>query len=291
MTKKCLIIVNPISGRGFGRRSAPQLEARLREHDYEVEVVWTTCQGSARVTAEQASRDDVSVILCVGGDGTLNEIVNGVGDKGIPVTVFPAGTGNVLAKEYDIPHSVPRVCDMIVRGRTKTLDVGVIGGRRFILFAGAGFDAAVTMSLSERRTGRISMLSYIAPMLRTLATYRFPEMEVTVDGEFVGRAACVLVSNVHSYGGPFGFLEDADPTDGLFDICLMQGRRRWDLIRYMWGGFRHRILQYKDTKYVRGTVIELDSKTGVPLQADGDFIGKSPARIELLRARVPVIVP
>lgn len=291
MVKKCLMIVNPISGLGFGRRNAPRLEALLREHDYEVELLWTTAKGSARAAAEEADPDDVSVILSVGGDGTLNEVVNGVGDKNIPVTIFPTGTGNVLAKEYGIPYSVRRVCEMILQAKIEMLDVGDIGGRRFLLFAGAGFDAAVAMSLYQSRTGRITMLNYVGPTLKALFTYRFPQMQVTVDGKPAGAATCALISNVHSYGGPFGFLEEADPTDGLFDICLMRGHTRRDLVRYIWGGLRRRILDYDDTTHLRGRSIELTSDGDLPIQADGDFVGKLPVRIELLPARLPLIVP
>jgi len=289
--KKCLMIVNPISGLGFGRRHAPRLETLLRENDYEVQLLWTTAKGVARTAAEEADPDDVSVILSVGGDGTLNEVVNGVGDKGIPVAIFPTGTGNVLAKEYGIPHNVRRVCDMIVRRKIEKLDVGDIGGRRFLLFAGAGFDAAVAMSIYHSRTGRMSMLHYVVPTLKALFSYRFPQMHVTVDGKPAGQATCVLVSNVHSYGGPFAFLDDADPTDGLFDICLMRGRKRRDLVRYIWGGFRHRIGTFADTQILRGRSIELAAEDEAPIQADGDFIGTVPARIELLPGRLLLIVP
>ena len=291
MPNKCLIVANPISGLGFGRRNAPRLEAQLREHGYDAELIWTTKSDTGRATAAAADPDEVAAILCVGGDGTLNQVVNGLGDKRIPVTVFPTGTGNVLAKEYGIPYSVARVCDMIRRGKTELLDVGVIGDQRFVLFAGAGFDAAVAMALSESRTGRISMLNYVAPTIKALSTYRFPEMEVVVDGELAGRATCVLVSNIHSYGGPFEFVEDADPTDGQFDICLMRGRGRWDMLRYLWGGLRGRILEYEDITHVRGAQIELTSDAAVPVQADGDYFGKLPVRIDLLHAQVPVIVP
>jgi len=291
VARKCLIIVNPISGLGFGRRNAPRLEALLREAGYDVELVWTTARGSAQTAADEAAPDDVSVILAVGGDGTLNEVVNGVGDKDIPVTIFPTGTGNVLAKEFGIPFNTRRVCEMIVQGKTERLDVGRIGDRRFILFAGAGFDAAVAESLYRRRSGRISLLSYVSPTLRALFSYRFPEMEIEVDGKLVGSATTVLVSNVHSYGGPFGFLEDADPTDGIFDICLLRGRTRRDLVRYIWGGLRRRVLEYADALHVRGTTIEMRAEHDTPIQVDGDFIGTLPARIELLPARLPLIVP
>ncbi len=101
----------------------------------------------------------------------------------------------------------------------------------------------------------------------------------------------MIVSNVRSYGGPFSFLDDADPTDGLFDICIMRGRKRRDLVRYIWSGFRHRIGKLPDTDILRGTSIELAADDETPIQADGDFIGSSPARIELLPVHLPVIVP
>ena len=153
MADTCLIVANPISGLGFGRRNAPRLEERLRESGYDVELIWTTESNTAREAAAAADPSQVAAILCVGGDGTLNQVVNGLGDKRIPVTIFPTGTGNVLAKEYGIPYSVPRVCDMIRRGKIELLDAGVIGGQRFVLFAGAGFDAAVAMALSESLYG------------------------------------------------------------------------------------------------------------------------------------------
>jgi len=291
MGERCLIIANPISGMGLGRRQAPRLAAALREQGRRVELVWTDAPGTARQAAERADPSDVALILCVGGDGTLNEIVNGLADKHIPVSILPTGTGNVLAKEYGMPYGVGRAADMIARGRTVTLDVGLIAGRRFVLFAGAGFDGAVTRALGRSRVGRINMLDYLGPALRALATYDFPEMELAVDGASAGVGTCVLVANVHSYGGPFAIVEEADPTDGLLDVCLLRGRTRRDLARYVWGGFRRRLLDYPDVTHARGTTVELRSETGVPIQVDGDFMGMTPAQIELLPARLPVVVP
>ncbi len=291
MSKKCLIIVNPISGLGFGRRNAPRLQAALHASGCEADLFWTKTAGDARQAAANTNADEVSVIVSVGGDGTLNEIVNGVGDKGIPVAVFPVGTGNVLAKEYSIPCKVKDVCEMISRGKTALLDVGLIGRRRFVLFAGIGFDAAVAMTLYERRKGRICMLHYLSPTLRTFLHYPFPEIRVTVDGQATGTATTVLISNVQSYGGPFKFARGADPTDGAFDVLLLRGRSRWDVLRYFWGGLTRRILRYRDVTCLRGATIELTSDGEPPIQADGDYIGKVPAKIELLPARLPLIVP
>jgi len=291
MPGTCLIIANPISGSGRGRRDAPGLEAGLRRNGFGVELFWTDAPGAARSAAEAADPEQVSVILSVGGDGTLNEVANGVGDKNIPIALFPTGTANVLAQEYGIPPSVERVCEIIAAGKTVRLDVGLAAGRRFVLFIGAGYDAAVVAAVAAKRTGRITKLHYVGPVLKALATYRFPEMEVVVDDQAAGRATSALVCNVHSYGGPFEIAEGADPTDGLFDVCLLRGRRRRDMVRYFWGGMRHRLFRYQDTARLRGKVIELRCPAAVPLQADGDFVGELPVRIELLRARLPILVP
>lgn len=291
MPRNCLVIVNPISGLGSGRRKAPVIADLLQAHGFHVAVMETDGPGAAFRAAAEIDPAAVSLVVCVGGDGTVNEIVNGLGDKQIPVAVCPTGTGNVLAKEYTLPTSPRAVTEMILRGRIRLLDVGVMGARRFLLFAGIGFDATVALSMHRRRTGRICMLSYVWPTLKSLATYQFPVVDVTVDGQPAGTATTVIVSNVHSYGGPFGFVEDADPADGRFDICLLRGRTRFSLFRYVWGGFRRRMLRYKDVSTLRGGTIELRSAADVPVQLDGDFAGRLPARIDLLHARMPVIVP
>ena len=291
MTKSCLLIVNPISGQGRGRRNAPRLRALLARSGYEVELCQTSAAGAARDLAAQAVAGEIALVLAVGGDGTFSEVVNGLGDKGVPVALFPTGTGNVLAKEYRLPRTPEKACAMILRGRTKRLDVGALAGRRFGLFAGAGFDAAVAKRLHRSRRGPITMLHYAAPILGALAAYRAADISVAVDGVPAGRAASVLVANVRSYGGPLGFVPDADPTDGLLDVCLLRGRARRDLVRYLWGGVRRRLLRYPDVTRVRGRVVELRSDDDVPVQADGDYVGDLPARIEVLPARLPLIVP
>lgn len=291
MSRNCLIIVNPISGLGSGPRKAQKIADLLRAQDFHVELLVTDGPGAALRASAKLDPGAISLVLCLGGDGTVNEIVNGLSDKRIPLAVCPAGTGNVLAKEYNLPTSPRGVVEMVLRGKIRLLDVGVWNQRRFLLFAGIGFDAAVAMLMHYKRTGRICMLSYIWPTLRALATYQFPAVNISVDRQSVGRATSVIVSNVHSYGGPFGFLENAEPNDGLLDICLLKGRTRWAFFRYIWGGLCRRTLRYKDVQILRGTNIDLQSDGDVPVQLDGDFAGRLPATIHVLRAQMPIFVP
>lgn len=288
---KYLIVANPISGMGLARKRAPRLLDALHREGYDAELIFTSGAGDARTIASNAVPSEVSCIVAVGGDGTLNEIVNGVGDKRIPISLFPAGTGNVLAKEYHFPFRIKNACRMLATRRIVDMDVAVVNGRRFILFAGAGFDAIVARELCLNRRGRITMLSYIFPTIRTFFKYPFTPLSVTVDGQSAGVATSVLIANVHTYGGPFGFVRNADPADGMLDVCLMRGTRRIDLIRYVLSGIIRRNLDFADTQVVRGRNVTISASGDVPVQADGDYIGELPVNVELLPGRLPVIVP
>ena len=291
MAGKYLIIANPISGMGLARKRAPRLLDALRRQGIDGELLFTTGAGDARIMAGAAVPSEISCIVAVGGDGTLNEIVNGIGDKQIPISLFPAGTGNVLAKEYHFPHRIKNVCRLLATRKIVNLDVAVVNGRRFILFAGAGFDATVARMLCQNRHGRITMLSYIIPTLRSFFSYAFTPMQVTVDGQPAGEATSVLIANVHTYGGPFGFVRNADPADGVLDVCLMRGTRRIDFIRYVLSGLIRRNIEFADTQVVRGRNVTITAKSDVPVQADGDYIGELPVNVELLPGRLPVIIP
>jgi YegS/Rv2252/BmrU family lipid kinase len=291
MGKRCLIVANPVSGLGFGRRKAPKLKRLLEGKGLAADLVWTTGPDAAREAAAEADPAETAAILCVGGDGTVHEVVNGIRDRQIPVGVFPTGTGNILAKEYDVPYDEERVVDVVLRGHTKVLDVAEIDGRRLILFAGAGFDAYVAEQVARRREGRISKLSYIRPSLHALRSYAFANITVTVDDQALGRGPWVLVANVRHYGGPFAFLDEADPTDGRLDVCLLQGHRRRDLVRYLWARLRGSIRSCDDARFARGTRVRLESEAPVPLQIDGEYAGTLPTAIELLPARVPLLIP
>ncbi len=286
--RRALVIVNPIAGRGAGERRLDELRSGLRGVGLAVEVRVTARPGDAREMAAEAEAHDL--VAVAGGDGTLNEVLNGL-EADRPVAVLPLGTGNVAAKEFGLPRRVGRFCQMVARGRELAVDLGAANGRRFIAMVGAGFDADVAAELAAGRSGAIRMARYVGPVLRHLARRRVPRIAVSVDGAQAAEAqGFALVSNVHSYGGPFEIAPQAKPCDGLLDVCVLP---RGGLLRYSRAmlAFILRCWRLSGARYLRGRAVLLTSREPVRYQVDGDPAGWLPADVELLERKLRLIVP
>ena len=288
--RRVLVIVNPIAGRGAAQRRLGEIEHRLRSHGLATEVAVTAEAGDARRDAAARGADH-DLVAVIGGDGTLNEVINGL-DADRPVALYPLGTGNVLAKELHLPHSPRRFCDMVARGRERTLDTASANGRRLVCMVGAGFDAEVAARLRAARRGAIRMRDYVRPTLSCLASYRFPRIAVSVDGAEPAHAeGFVLVSNVHTYGGPFVINPGARPDDGLLDVCLLRCATR---LRYAWAMLAFILRcprRLVPATYLRGRSVRLTAQETVRYQVDGDAVGDLPATVELTERKMRFIVP
>jgi diacylglycerol kinase (ATP) len=290
MTESALLIVNPIAGRGRGQRVLARLEQGLRDAGVHTEVSVTRCAGDARRAACElgAGRD---VVVAVGGDGTLNEVINGV-PSGCAVTQFPLGTGNVLAKELSLPRGAGRFCRMVREGRQRLLDLGTAAGRRFVSFVGIGFDAAITAAMESKRQGAIRMVHYVPSILRESVRWRFPRIEVSVDGgDPVAAGGFALVSSVRSYGGPLRPVPQAVHNDGLLDVCILPKGTRLSYLRAFFAFLLGCARACSGARYFRGRKCHATSDERVPYHLDGDTAGHLPVTIELLSEQLPVIIP
>lgn len=283
-----LVIVNPIAGRGRGERCLGELKDRLMGLGFTVATAITGAPGDAREAAAAAEGHDLVVVA--GGDGTLNEVLNGL-DADRPLALLPLGTGNVLAKELRLPRRVDRFCQMVARGRERLLDVATANGRRFVSMVGAGFDAEVAARLAARRKGTIRMWHYTGLIASCLASYGEPRIVVTVDGHAAAEArGFALVSNVRSYGGPFTITPQAKPDDGQLEVCILP---RGGLLRYIRAmlAFMLRWTGASGASYLHGRSIGLSSETPVRYQVDGDPAGFLPTTVQLSNRRVRFLVP
>jgi len=290
MVESVLLIVNPVAGRGKGRPVLPELEAGLRDAGIEIQLAVTAQAGDARITAA-ASAADHDAVVCVGGDGTLNEVINGV-PEGCPVAQFPLGTGNVLAKELRLPRRVRAFCEMVRAGKKKRLDVGAVDGRKFVSFAGLGFDAAITQAMAAERSGAIRMTRYASLTAGALARWTFPPIEVSVDGgEPVAAAGFALISSVRSYGGPLHVVPHARHDDGVFDLCILPRGSRLQYVRALTAFLLGCATVCSGARYYRGRTFHATSEHEVPYQLDGDPAGTLPVTVEVLDQPLQVIVP
>lgn len=285
------IIANPISGGGRGQDVARALYTALEAHGLTPELIVTRQAGDAE---REAARPGADCVVAVGGDGTVNEVANGLRGSSAALALVPLGTANAVAKELRIPRDPGQVARLIVTGSTRCVDVGLHNGRRFLQSAGAGFDAAVVQSVHARRGARLGIARYVPHVLETLRTYAYPPICVTVDGTILCEDAhYVVLGNCRRSAGLFSVTPDARIDDGVFDVCAARDLRVLRLAVLAAATFRAGFAQRNDIYYTKGREVTYESLAAdpVPLQIDGDPAGYLPATFTLDPAALNVIAP
>ncbi len=294
MRGRVRIIANPVSGQGKGLRKARAVAESLRARGCLAEVVETRRAGDA---SRLAAQSDGAPVVAVGGDGTVNEILNGC-PLGLAIGMIPSGTANVLAKELRLPRSATGLAGVLADGREIPWDLMVdrVSGRKILLFASAGYDAHVVHVFHAARTGAIRMWQYILWGLKSILDFEAPRIEVELDGRTIARdASWVLVSNVAAYGGPLVFTPDAQPDDGRLEVMVLRGGGRRDVVRMFWraivGWLLGIDLRLGGLSFHQARRVRLSSPGRVPVQVDGDPSGHLPVDLELVPGGARVLGP
>lgn len=288
--RRLLLLTNPIAGGGRGRTLAPQLVQALAQRGMHAEVHLTTCAGDARARAAQAATEPWHGLVAIGGDGTVNEVLNGMPDPGRPLGVLPLGTANVLAIELGLPRTVEGAADVLARGHCRQLAIGRCGERRFLLFCGAGVDGAVVQRLAQVRDGTLGKHKWLAPILHTLWHWPRFSLRATLDGgEVLDDLSSVLVTRVRNYGGVVWLPREVSCDSGLLHVLCFRQRARtawlWQGLRGLTGRMRGGgSLLVRSARSVR-----IDGEA--PFQLDGDFGGTSPVAIDLLPQPANIFAP
>ncbi len=285
------IIANPISGRGKSRNLVDELSEALKTHGFEVETVLTSAKGDA-ISAASCADESYEAVCSVGGDGTMNEVLNGIAGKDISLALLPAGLSNVLAVELGITADPAAVANAIKNRTTVEVDLCTGGGRYFVAMAGAGWDAHIVHSIASGRRSPLGFGGYVLPIARSLITYDFPHIKVMLDGSAAAeKAGLVVVGNVKQYGGPFQVTKHANFTDGLLDVYVVERASPVEMLKIfaavLWGDHT----RHGNTKYLRGKQVELTSKGSVPVQIDGEAAGKLPMIFEITGHKQHIVVP
>jgi len=288
-----VIIYNPVAG-WRRRRRLDNFIREVQKLGGDVSIRETTARGDAEQFAREAASTGVDCIVAAGGDGTINEIANGLIDAGlpsqVPLAVLPLGTANVFALELGLSSSMRRSAQTILNGVRQEVHLGTLNNRYFIQMAGVGFDAQVVADVTPNLKRRLGKLAYVWKTLRGFIRYRLPTFAVAIDGEFYS-AASVVIANGHYYGGKFTCASQADLTDDALHVCLFKSNGGWNALRYAVGLVRGRLHKYHDVDIVRGHRLEIGGGDAEPVQADGDIVSVLPASIRGGRAAIPVIVP
>ncbi|MBI3854655.1 MAG: hypothetical protein HY293_03065 [Planctomycetes bacterium] len=299
MRDRIKIIVNPVSGRGKAARLANAVTDLLRRQGCTVDLQPTQKGGDARRLAAGAA--GFAALAATGGDGTVNEVLNGLPDVGAPpLAMLPSGTANVLAKELRLPRSPEGLARVLREGREKVWDLGIerVSGRKFLLFASIGYDAHVVHVFHAARTGPIRMWQYVYWGLKSILEYSVPRISVEIDGvRLTSEAAWVTISNVPSYGGPLVFTPRARPDNQSFEVMVQHARCKRDVVRMFWAAILGWLTGYEyrmgDVTFHTAKRVRLTSTDGrpVPIQVDGDPAGRLPGDFEIVPGGIKVLAP
>jgi len=260
----------------------------------------TAASGDARRLATEAVNDGFDLIVAGGGDGTVNETLNGICDApdGLArarLGVLPLGTVNVFARELKIPLQVERAWEVVQRGREMKIDLpcaefsanGVRQKRCFVQLAGAGLDARAIELLDWRHKKKIGPLAYIIAGLKVLREKK-PKITVRADGQnFSGEL--VLIGNGKFYGGSFGIFPSADLRDGLLDVCIFPQANWLTMLRCAPDFLARQKLPEKIVQRFRAASFELSGDLSASFELDGEWAGNLPATFSVEREKLRVV--
>lgn len=283
---KVLVIYNPAAGGGRERLLQQFLEA-LDQHGLHPEVYRTRAPGDA--TGYLRGRDDQGdMVIAVGGDGTTNEVINGL-KPGVQLGIFATGTANVLGQELALPKDPRKAAKVIAEGRALPIWPGRLNGKRFVMMAGIGYDAWVVESVNLALKEKIGKGAYVAAMLANIGRYGSCRYRVRIDGS-EHDCYSLIVTNGRCYGGNFVLSQRADISQPRFQVLLFQRPGRWALIRTLLHLPLGRIERADGVLSLPAKQVEVLLQPNEPVQADGDLVGYLPASLKVDGEPVPVQV-
>ncbi len=297
---RCVIIYNPHAGKLRGGGSVRLESARriLTEAGYETTLAPTSGPGAAVALARDCVADGVGLILAAGGDGTINEVVEGMVHSQVPLGILPAGTANVLATETGMNSNLETAARELLTYTPERISVGRLdfnnGGpasRHFLLMAGIGFDARMIYNLSAPLKANLGKVAYWIAAF-SLMGRRLEEFSVNIEDRDY-RCSFALVSKVRNYGGDLEIARDTSLFDDQFEVVLFQGQNSLRYVQYFAGVVLNRLQGMKGVNILRARKLSVSSvhDTRVYIQVDGEYAGHLPGTVEIVRDAITLLLP
>lgn len=290
---RVLILFNPTAGQAQTLISALESAVdRWRNSGWLVDLRPTRSAGDATRLAREAAAQGYNIVVAAGGDGTVNEVINGLVGTQTALAMLPIGTVNIWAREMGLPMDLPRSTTAFLQAQLKQIDVGQVGDRYFLLMAGIGFDAAVTAAVRSGEKKRLGAIAYVFQALQLAQKFKGTRAHIRVDGKRIrGRILMVVIGNSQLYGGVVKLTAHAVLNDGLLDVCVIKGSSMmWAPLRLLSILLRH---YDRDPKvdYYRARQVQVLGRTVLPVQVDGDYLGMTPMTFRVVPKSLWVLVP
>jgi len=292
--KRARIIYNPTAGREIFKRRIADVLQKLEKAGYEASCHATTGAGDATAAARTAVERKYDVVICSGGDGTINEVVNGLAEQEYrpKLGIIPTGTTNDFARALHIPRDIDAAVDVITAGDTIPMDIGRMNDHYFINIAGGGKLTELTYEVPAKMKTVLGQLAYYLKGIEMLPSIRSTDVTIEYDGKlFEGEIMLFLIALTNSVGGFEKLAPDASINDGLFSLLILKKTNLAEFIRVASLALRGEHIDDPNVIYSKANHIKVKSKEKVQLNIDGEYGGLLPAEFYNLYRHLEVFVP
>lgn len=298
---KTELIINLTAGGGKPRPHLKTIFKHLKENGFNFKVSYTSHHGEAIELAQKAADKGMKLIVSIGGDGTVNEIVNGImKSKNNPsLGIIPLGWANDFIKSVDIPSDITQACQILVHGKIKKIDIGVINSQiYFANICGVGFDAEVAQLANQMKSKHpnlriLSAFVYVfATVKKLLSPFGYHNVKIKFDGQEIhSKILFIAISNGKIYGGKFNITPEAILDDGLLEICLVEEMGRFKYLSIIPKVFKGTHASIKGISFYKAKEVVIESSETILAQVSGEVIeGQKKFTITLLPKSLKLIV-
>jgi diacylglycerol kinase (ATP) len=282
-----LIILNPAADSERAQKRQAHVQSLARD----CVVCTTTYTGEAEAMARRGAEEGFEKIVAAGGDGTINEVVNGLAGSGTTLGLLPIGTMNVFATELGLPVHDLELCWDIVKGdSTRAVDLPKANQKFFVQLAGVGLDAQVVKETSTQLKRSFGPLSYVISAVQ-IAARKPPKLFIQSDDTSIDEGSFVLVGNGRLYGGPFPFFKRAALDDGLLDVVVFKRLGYLEIIKYLQDVVFSSNIRVPEIAYFQTARLRVESDQTVPVELDGELVGNCPVEFSIQESSLRVLVP
>ncbi len=285
--KDTLVILNPAARGARTRRLRADVEKIVRG----ATLCATSHPGDAEVLARHAAMEGYRRIVAAGGDGTINEIVNGIAGRNVTLGLLPIGTMNVFATELGLPSNDLAHCWKIIQDdRTRRVDLPSANRKHFVQLAGVGLDAQAVKETSRTFKRNFGPLSYLISAAQ-IASRPPPLLQIESEDAVTQEGSFVLVGNGRLYGGRLPFFKQAVMNDGLLDVIVFKRLSYVDIIRYLQNVVFTPQISSPEVEYFQTKRLRVSSEEMVPVEVDGELIGNCPVEFKICAGGLRVLTP
>ncbi len=282
-----LVILNPAAHSERAQRRRARVESLARGSV----ICATSRSGEAESMARRAAQEGFEKIVAAGGDGTVNEVVNGLAGSNATLGLLPIGTMNVFATELGLPaHDLDMCWNIIQNANTRLVDLPNANGKYFVQLAGVGLDAQVVKETSSKLRRSFGPLSYLISAAQ-IAARQPPRLFIESENASIDEGSFVLIGNGRLYGGPFPFFKHALIDDGLFDVVVFKRLGYLEIIKYLQDVIFSSEIRAPEIEYFQTRRLRVDSDQSVPVELDGELVGNCPVEFGVRERSLRVLVP